>query len=356
MLLGLMTSNLSNEQSYFTEISKIAKQQNLHVCRFIPQQLNIETKEIQGEQFDFDQDCWVSQVTSIPDFIYDRCFHGLTRETSEVTEKINWLKQHSIFLGYGLPSKWEIYETFKSHPLLQGFLPKTDKIQTAEDAWKQLEEHQKIVLKPSFGARGTGIYLLKKDDSKITVTMTKKGEKYDRTFQSRSQLNKWIDRLLQRYSYLCQPYLELTTHENHPFDLRVFLQKNSRNEWIERGRGIRLGQKEHITANIATGGLFLPIHTFLKQYPNTIPLPAEHTIHHILRTLPDLIEAKFNRLFELGIDIGIDRNGQVWILDMNSKPGRKMIEALYPAQYEKLYRAPILYCDYLAKSLLKAGE
>lgn len=356
MLLGLMTSNLSNEERYFTELSKIAKQQNLNICRFTPQQIDIETKEVHAEILDKNQENWVEQTVAIPDFIYDRTFHGLTRETNDVTEKINWLKNNSVFLGHGLPSKWELYEALKDHPHLQAFLPKTVKIQTAEDMWIQLDEHDRIVLKPAFGARGTGIYLVIKTAKGGIVTMTKKGEKYERVFQSKSPLNKWVDRLLQRYSYLCQPYLDLSTADHHPFDLRVLLQKNKQNQWVERGRGIRLGQKESITANVATGGLFLPITTFLHQYSDTIPLTAEHTIQHILRTLPDQVEARFNRLFELGIDIGVDKNGQVWILDINSKPGRKIIESLYPTQYHHLYLAPILYCQYLSKSLLKAGE
>lgn len=356
MLLGLMTSNLSNEERYFTELAKIAKQHNLNVCRFTPQQIHNEVKEISAEVFDESHKKWVNQTVPIPDFIYDRTFHGLTREPNEVTEKINWLKDNSIFLGYGLPSKWELYEALKDHPHLQAFLPKTTQIQTAEDMWKELDEHERIILKPAFGARGTGIYLVAKTASGGIVTMTKKGEKYERVFQAKSPLNKWVDRLLQRYSYLCQPYLTLSTADNHPFDLRVLLQKNKKNQWTERGRGIRLGQKDSITANVATGGLFLPITTFLQRYSDTISLAAEHTIQHILWTLPNQVEERFNRLFELGIDLGIDQNGQVWILDINSKPGRKIIEALYPTQYHELYLAPILYCQYLSKSLLKAGE
>lgn len=356
MLLGVMTSTLANEKEYVTELAKAAKQQQLTVCRFSPQQIDIESKHIQAERFDSEKETWMADTVPFPDFIYDRTFHGLTREATDITEKINYIKQHSLFLGYGLPSKWTVYEALKDHPLLQAFLPKTVSIQTTEDLWTQLEEHEQIVLKPAFGSRGTGIYLLKKLEAGAVVTMTKKAEKYERTFQSRSQLNKWIERLLQKYHYLCQPYLTLTTDDHHPFDLRVLLQKNRRNQWIERGRGIRLGQKDHLTANIATGGLFLPVTTFLKQYPHTIPLATEQTIQHILRTLPDQVEAKFNRLFELGIDLGVDRNGQVWILDMNSKPGRKIIQALYPTHYQQLYQTPLLYCQYLSKSLLKAGE
>ena len=195
MLLGLMTSNLSSEEQYFTELAKVAQQQNLDICRFTPQQIDIETKEIHAEILDEKQGKWIAKRLPIPDFIYDRTFHGLTRETNDVTEKINWLKKQSIFLGHGLPSKWELYEALKDHPHLQAFLPKTIKIQTAEDMWKQLDEHERIVLKPAFGARGTGIYLVTKTAEGGIVTMTKKAEKYERVFQSKSPLNKWVDRL-----------------------------------------------------------------------------------------------------------------------------------------------------------------
>lgn len=356
MLFGIMTTNFSNEQQYVTELAKAAQQHQVEVCRFSPLQIDIKTKEIQAEIWDSEKESWMNKTVPLPDFVYDRSFYGLTRETTEITEKVNWLKKQSVFLGYGLPSKWDVYKALKDHPLLQAFLPKTVQIETAEDMWTQLAEHERIVLKPSFGARGTGIYLLERTDAGTNVTMTKKTETYKRLFQSKSQLNKWVDRLLQRYSYLCQPYLELATAQNEPFDFRILMQKDKRNQWVEKGRGIRLGQKDHITANIATGGLFLPITAFLQQYRDVLPLAAEQTIHHILRTLPEQVEATFHRLFELGIDLGVDRSGQVWILDINSKPGRKMIEVLYPDQYDRLYHSPILYSQYLAHSLLKAGE
>lgn len=356
MLFGIMVTNFSNETQYVTELAKAAQQYQTEVCRFTPLQIDVKAKEIQGEIWDTDKESWESKSVPLPDFVYDRSFYGLTRETTEITEKVNWLKEQSVFLGYGLPSKWEIYKALKDHPLLQAFLPKTVQIETAEDIWKQMEDHERIVLKPSFGSRGTGIYLLEKTDAGTSVTITKKTEIHKRLFQSKSQLNKWVDRLLQRYSYLCQPYLELATSKNEPFDLRILMQKNKRNQWVEKGRGIRLGQKNHITANIATGGLFLPVTAFIQQYLNAIPLAAEQTIHHILRTLPEQVEATFHRLFELGIDLGVDQNGKVWILDINSKPGRKIIEVLYPNQYEQLYHSPILYSQYLAHSLLKAGE
>ncbi len=81
------------------------------------------------------------------------------------------------------------------------------------------------------------------------------------------------------------------------------LQKNEKNQWMERGRGIRTGQKDrnYFKSCHRRGSHF--IDTFNKRNPETISIAVEQKIHHILRTLPVETEAVFERLFELGIDL-----------------------------------------------------
>ncbi|MFD9624814.1 YheC/YheD family endospore coat-associated protein [Peribacillus muralis] len=356
MLIGLMATADTHENHYFTDLAKTAKSFNMNVCKFTPENIDRDLKKVRGERFDSEREMWIASSFDIPDFIYDRCFHGLSRQQSETRIKINWLKDHSTFLGLGLPGKWEVYQSLKKHPLLQAFFPETHQVSASEDIIGHLERLNKIIIKPEFGAGGTGIYLLCKNDEGTLVSMTKKGTKYDRQFTSTSQLNKWLQHLLNRYKYLCQPYLELCTVENEPFDLRILLQKNEKNQWMERGRGIRTGQKAGITSNLATGGEAVTLDAFIKKNPETISIAVEQKIQHILRSLPVETEAVFDRLFELGIDLGIDKKGQLWIMDINSKPGRKIIQVLQPETMSDIHRAPFQYSQYLADHLQKAGE
>ncbi|MGE7604190.1 YheC/YheD family protein [Peribacillus sp. NPDC097675] len=356
MLIGLMSTKDTQEHQYFTELAKSAKSLDMNVCKFVPENVDVELKKIKGERFDGEKEIWRSASFDLPDFIYDRCFHGLSREHNDIREKINWLKENSNFIGLGLPGKWDVYQTLKTHPLLQAFFPETVRVTTSDEIIDHLERLEKIIIKPEFGSGGLGIYLLTKTKEGTTVSMTKKGMKYDRQFESTSQLNKWLQHLLTRYSYLCQPYLELSTQKNEPFDLRILLQKNEKNQWLERGRGVRLGKPDHITSNLTTGGEALTLESFAKKSPEAIPIIVEQTIQHILRTLPVETEAAFHRLFELGVDLGIDKKGQIWILDINSKPGRKIVQTLQPKSMKEIYQAPFRYSKYLAEHLLKAGE
>ncbi|MFJ7639009.1 YheC/YheD family protein [Peribacillus sp. NPDC097206] len=356
MLIGLMSTKDTQENHYFTELAKTAKTLGMNVCKFVPENMDVDSKKIKGERFDGEKEVWLPASLDLPDFVYDRCFHGISREHNDIREKINWLKENSNFLGLGLPGKWDVYRTLKTNPLLQAFFPETERVTTPEQIIEHMERLEKIIIKPEFGSGGLGIYLLTKTKEGTTVSMTKKGTKYDRQFESKSQLNKWLQHLLTRYSYLCQPYLELSNQKNEPFDLRILLQKNEKNQWLERGRGIRLGKQDHITSNLTTGGEALSLEDFMKKNPDSIPVTVEQTIQHILRTLPVETEGAFQRLFELGIDLGIDKAGKIWILDINSKPGRKIIQTLQPESMKEIYQAPFKYCQYLSEHLLKAGE
>ena len=356
MLFGLMATQQTHESRYFTEMAKSAKVFDMEVCRFTPDQADMEKGTIKGERFDPAHETWSPGTFTIPDFIYDRCFHGLSREPTEIRQKINWLQEHSCFIGIGLPSKFKVYQLLNKNPLLQAFFPETHRVETADEVVGHLDRLGKIFIKPEYGSGGIGIYLLSKSDDGITVSTTKKGTRYDRQFESEAQLNKWLQHLLNRYSYLCQPYLELSNGNSEPFDLRVLLQKNEKNHWVERGRGVRVGSKNNLTSNLTTGGAAVSVDAFLKKNPDSIPLSVEQTIQHIIRTLPNEAETVTQRLFELGIDIGIDKKGQIWILDINSKPGRKIIETLHPEDLEMLYRAPFQYSKHLSTTLQKAGN
>ncbi len=68
----------------------------------------------------------------------------------------------------------------KNHPHLQAFFPETVQVTTPEDIMGHLERLDKIIIKPEFGAGGTGIYLLSKNrrrdfgfhDEKVAPNMT----------------------------------------------------------------------------------------------------------------------------------------------------------------------------------------
>ncbi|WP_409304521.1 YheC/YheD family protein [Peribacillus sp. SCS-155] len=356
LALGLMSFNFMSELGYFTEIAKASAQHDITVYRFSPENIDTQNDLIKGEWFDIHSGIWLPASFPVPPFIYDRLFQGMMNSSERTREKIKWLKDHSTFLGYGLPGKWEVFQSVARLSGLKVFFPETSKIYESRDIWAELHKHGRIMLKPEFGSGGMGIYLLSKDKNSVRIRMTKKDGGYERTLSNVDQIERWFSVLLSESPYICQQYLELSNRENRPYDVRLFLQKDERNIWTERGRGVRVGSKHAVTANLAAGAKAIPFQSLLRSYPADIQKRIENSISVIKRTLPQELEKRFRRLFELGIDIGIDRSGKVWILDINSKPGRKLIEQLLQDKTHLLYSAPLLYCKYLDSELVKAGD
>ncbi|HEX7056558.1 MAG TPA: YheC/YheD family protein, partial [Bacilli bacterium] len=101
------------------------------------------------------------------------------------------------------------------------------------------------------------------------------------------------------------------------------------------------------------GGEALEVKRFLEQEKGraeTNRLLRE--IPSICAEIPQALESRFGRLGELGVDLGIDRDNNVWILEVNSKPGRRVFSLIHNLDAERrAVRNPIQYACFLLKGV-----
>jgi glutathione synthase/RimK-type ligase-like ATP-grasp enzyme len=354
---GMMSLSLKSEQTYFTEIARRANP-NLFTCfRFSPAKIHPVTELVSGEKFDHMKGCWVKSDFPLPMVIYDRCFYTNDPSSKQAMAIVKWLKNKAdiTFLGNGLPNKWAIYQVL-SKSSLSPYIPKTILAASGKAVASNLEEMNKAVLKPIFGSGGAGIYKIEKSGREFTVSAEAGGRLSTKTFHSTSETEDWLDRLFSKKEYMLQPYLQLSDSQNCPFDIRVLLQKDHEDKWIVRGKGVRRGNKDGILSNLSAGGEILPF----EEYANSLNTRTKkfilHELEEILSTLPGILEASFPRFFELGVDIGVSKDHALWILDTNSKPGRKVITSTNPDMKEVLFKAPLEYARMLSEILPEREE
>lgn len=354
---GMMSLSLKSELSYFTEIARCANPETFTCYRFTPANIHPITEMVMGEKFDYKKDRWIKTDFPVPKIIYDRCFYTNDPASKQSMAIVKWLKNRRdlTFLGNGLPNKRAIYEVL-SKSSLSPYIPKTIEAANGKTVTEQLEDWNKAILKPNFGSGGSGIYKIEKSGTEYEVTADLGGRMSSKTFLSTTETEDWLDSLFRKREYLLQPYLELTDSENHPFDIRVLLQKDRDDNWIIRGKGVRRGSKGGILSNLSSGGVILSF----EEYTNSLNTRTKkfilHELEEILSKLPDILEASFPRLFELGVDIGLDNNNALWVLDTNSKPGRKVIASVSPDVKEELYKAPLEYAKMLSETLPEREE
>ena len=65
----------------------------------------------------------------------------------------------------------------------------------------------------------------------------------------------------------------------------------------------------------------------------------------IVHALEEVLD---NPLGEVGLDLGVDRSGRVWLIEVNAKPFRKTADAGPKRQVWRSFHRPMAYAKYIA--------
>lgn len=356
--LGIMTcrkNNLFSEKEYFKLLQKFGDKNKIKTFVFYPDFIDINKKKVTGYRYDFQKKEWKLSLFPFPNFIYDRCFYNSKLHYKTYKPYVNFLKkQRRInFLGIGLKGKWEVHQILSSDTFCKDYVPKTEKFTNTEQLIKWLNISP-VILKPSGGSHGKGIVKITYVNKKFEVIGRNcYNNKIHHHFKNFIVFNKWILTFTKNRHYLLQEYLNLTTSKNIPFDIRILIQKNYQGNWEITGSAARVGESSNITSNLHGGGKVESTSSLLiKEFGESSALNIEEKITKLGDTIPALIEAHHGNLFELGLDIGIDKQGKIWIIEVNSKPGRRIFTLLKDKNKNfKSITQPILYTKYLTKKL-----
>ncbi|UOY92037.1 YheC/YheD family protein [Ectobacillus sp. JY-23] len=348
MMLGLLSIR-ATEMEYFTEIAKRGHLYNIQVVRFTPTDINPATELISGFLFHNETQTWKKEIFPIPSYIYDRCFYNGTDASRKARPIVEWLKKRpsTTFLGHGLPDKMQTYAILQKHKTVAHYLPATETA-TTENVWDDISKKGEVVLKPLQGSQGNGLchIIMRRKSFEVYIQSVK--DVKQEVFQTKEQLINWLNTTLHR-PYVKQPYLSVQDRMGRPFDIRILLQKNEQGKWQEAGRGVRIGDEQSLVSNLNAGSHAFSYPTWKQSYPRRDIALFESDLHTLISAVPAALEKELPPLFEIGIDVAFDRNRAVWLLDVNSKPGRKVLLESNPSCAEGLYRAPLLYCHSLAK-------
>lgn len=344
---GILTLNQQQEEEYFREIGKKGEQKGITVHRFIPSRIDPYTEKATGETFSNGN--WIPETFAIPNILYDRCFYS-TRESYKINAPIvEWLKNRTMFLGFGLPNKWKVYQCIRNNVYLNHYTIETEKAVTANVILRELTNRNIVLLKPESGSQGKGIFIIEKKKNAFVVRVNQLGKSLTKNFGSETMLKKWLNLRLMHSPFLIQPLLSLKSSDGRPFDLRIVLQKDAHGNWIELGRGIRLGKKDGMTANLHNGGKLMSFERWFQKLPRMKRSYLLTELEAIVDRVPNQLEQSFGPLFEIGLDIGIDQEGAIWILEANSKPGHRTVLESGKINREQMAEAPLQYGDHLLK-------
>ncbi|MFY0542901.1 YheC/YheD family protein [Brevibacillus sp. H7] len=283
---------------------------------------------------------WRKMVTALPDVIYDRIPSRSAEKHDTVQEFKHRLANYSNLpmFNQGFFNKWGVHQLLYPNPEVNEHIPETYTSPSLKTVRNLLRKYRIVYLKPKNGSLGYGIVKIVHAPGKgFDVSYHNGSGNVKRHFQKLDSLYYHIFRGRRVSNYLAQQGIDLTTYHNRPFDFRVHLHKNQQNEWVVSCMAAKVAGTGSVTTHVRTGGTVIPGDELLAHLFGKQKIVMKERIGQAAIRLATAIEqAKGIDLGELGLDMGIDTHGHVWMFEANSKPGRSIFKhaRLKQADYE----------------------
>ncbi|WP_462413427.1 YheC/YheD family endospore coat-associated protein [Neobacillus sp. Marseille-QA0830] len=311
-----------------------AKMEGMDFCYFSYRCVDLTNKKING--WVYENGNWVVKELNYPDVI----INVSSPETPLQKSVYYQLKQMIPFTRQALGNKMSVYQKMYEDGEFRDYLIPTYLLENPVDLLDYIEHTPTIVVKPIDGRYGKGV---------LFITKTTDGDYFIKSGIMTDQMDFesfhiYIEQLVLEKKCLYQPYIDCKTKYGLAYDFRIHVQKNGQGEWEVNLIYPRISGNSQLVSNIGSGGYRGELDPFLKEQFAEEDSKIKHKLESLAMVLPTYLEKIYQKSFdEIGIDVGIDPHHQLWLFEVNTRPG---------ARYRELDTAIRLvkYAKYLAEN------
>jgi glutathione synthase/RimK-type ligase-like ATP-grasp enzyme len=360
-VLGILTLYLNDakqleERSVYRRMITEGKKIGLDVFVFTPADVNAGKELIHAMVYDPASGKWSRKWRPFPNMIYDRC---RIQRSSRFEQLLRFRSRynHLTFLNRPLRNKWTIHQTFSQKSRFRQHMPETLLYQSSADLQRMLKSSPVVYVKPINGTGGRGILRierLKEGQSLYDI----QGRRQNRQIISPrkvtlSKLESIVRQWCAGGRFLVQQGIPLRLPGGRFHDYRMLVQKNGQGEWELTGMAGRVGAARSVTSNLHGGGHAVRAEVLLKEW-----LGSEEKASKAMKTAEKLgleaaafLEESFGALCELALDLAIDRQGRIFVLEVNPKPAREVFARTGDSgTYRKALMRPLEYAMWMYKN------
>lgn len=345
--LGLMTNQIRSTSRYTVYAKEAVRLGFDSVLLFTPQDVRLARKSVTAYRYESGR--WVRRLCKLPDVAHDLGFYddaGTIRQVKAV-KSIN--KSGILFTGYALGHKWQIHARLMQTPYA-AYLPETRLMNSAATVFRMANRHKAVIVKPKNGRRGRGIVKIFVHSGEKRSYLWKEGGGAEYELTERQLADK-LRRRFRPGETLVQRWMDIRCPKGGVYDLRALMQKVEGDVWRLTEMAVRQSGKGRIASNVAKGGSVRSVPVFLAElYGEAEAERITEECRALAMELPRTLERVYGKRFaELGIDLAVERGGAVRIIEVNIKPGKKIVRALSGEEaYTDALLAPIRYARWLS--------
>jgi len=363
--IGILVNGLPNKSEYNPKslqaeliyLSEIGQNMPAEIFIFTPSCIDWPSKTTRGyvyKRITANNGVWVESRYPLPDVVYDR----IPSRAIEARENIKSARRRLMKiegLKYFNPSflnKWKVYKLLIANEDLSQYLPET-KLLNRINLSHMLDDHKVVFIKPSNGSLGKGIVKARKDKNTGLINGLFGFQRIRRIkADSAEQFLKKISSITKNKSYIVQQGIDLIKYQNSTFDLRIIFQKNGQGKWMISKKFVRVAAPGSSITNLSSGGRTERSRTVLNhifKFDKNLIAEKNREMLKLCEMIADTLEPNNENIFgELGLDIGIDKNGRLWLIEVNSKPRKTTQSEMSQKIVYNTFHRPLEYAVYLA--------
>lgn len=340
---SITPKRLSNALAYVSHYNLL----NGAVIIFSLDCVNKDNHTINGYCYNPKNNSWEEGVFPYPSAIYRRL--ALNR---------NWRNHFLSVIGDNLFynyyfNKWEMFQWFSKNKEMSKYFPETILYNSSNDIQAMLNKYSKLYAKPISSSGGKGIVQISKEDGKIVYNYRDSGINQQFCFDTMNSAKDYEVKLLKEKNYILQQPIELMKYKGNKFDFRCMMLRDHKNKWECSGIVARIASKGSIVSNSHSGGTPTKLDVLLRKnldYSKIQFDEIKRDLENISTKAAKFLDNYGIKAAVLGIDIGIDTNGRLWIIEINIRyPGLDLFTILGDYQIvDKTKTSSMLYAKYLA--------
>jgi len=294
---------------------------------------------------------WQVRPFPWPDIVIDR-YRKRVKEYLRLRHRKLFAYANSTFA-----KKWKITQLLGADERVKRWIPQTVTF-SPKALQHMLAQHPLLYIKPGNGTGGRSILKVAAHSHGYQLqgcdrTMAKQTLRVRTAAALENQVKRWVqEQQIRDGNFMVQQGIDLALTGNRVTDVRLLIQKNENGEWSVTGSGVRLGAPGSSVSNLHGGGRAIPFESFMgSRFGAERAEEILQECHELAHATAETLEEHFGRMIEFGLDIGVDVNGNVWLIEVNPKPGREIFRQMGAREtYAEAVRRPIQYALYLIRT------
>jgi len=188
---------------------------------------------------------------------------------------------------------------------------------SAESLHEMLAVHDMVVVKPVVGSGGMGVIKVKKSgEGGYSFTYFSRKRK----FGSYESMYASLKKTMKKKKYLIQKGIHLATVGGRPIDYRVkYVKENGK--WRYAAIVGRIARAGLFVTNLQRGGRLVSSSKGISMSIGSSHIKdKKKQMRRLTELSTRVLENKYRGINQLGYDFGIDKNGKIWMFEVNTRP------------------------------------